>query len=131
MARIPGTIAKLGLLAAVIAGCGDPRVTIWAANETDTDVYLKYAESVGTSVFLIPAGATGYVGSFAAPEDENRIEILSPDCARIGSSLDAPRAGGIFVLVEADSNTLKATSIPSSFDDASFEQLSACGATRP
>lgn len=115
------------LVAIAVLGCGHPRVNVWASNASSVDVLIRYEQSAGAHVFRVPAGASGYVGSFPAPESRNDIVVLGEQCGPIGSPLPVPESGGVTVSVTDAGPSISETTVPSDFDPPAFERVARCG----
>jgi hypothetical protein len=123
-------LAVLVVVVSSILGCGDPRVSIWIDNDFGALVLVRYEQSAGNRVYEIASGASGYLGSFPAPEEQNRLVVLTPGCETLLDPVDIPPTGPVAVTIGSAAMTATPTSSPESFDPPAFQEVDVCGSYR-
>ena len=102
---------------------------MWVDNATDSDVLVRYEQSAGNEVYEVPAGRSGDIGSFP-PSEENRLVILSPDCAPKLESSDIPPFDPVLVRIGATNVTASPIATPDPIDPPAFTEVARCGSFR-
>lgn len=123
-------VAAVLVVTALIVGCGDPGISIWIDNQADMDVLVRYEQSAGDRVFAVDTGSSGFLGTFPAPEDANRLVVLAPDCSPLPEPADIPPIGLVTVTIDPSVATVAPTSTPESFDPPAFDEVEICGSYR-
>lgn len=116
------------LLAGVVVGaCGHPRVYVWVNNGSADEVLLRYEQSAGNRVYEIPAGESGFIGSFPGPESQNDIVVLTRQCEPFGPPLPVPEVGGVTVTVADGGPSISEVQVPADIDPPAFARVARCG----
>jgi hypothetical protein len=96
-------VAALLLLALSLAAC-DPSAYLAIRNDSDAEALVRLTEQFDSSgafvqVFRVPAHTSGVASPPEIGELKGSIEILSADCASVGS---IPAQGGSIATIGAD-----------------------------
>jgi len=125
--RHAGRASVMLLSAIAVLACGHPRVYVWVDNRSTSDLLFRYEQSAGNRVYEVPAGASGFVGSFPGPESQNDIVVLTQQCEPFGPPLPVPEVGGVTVTIADDDPSISEVPVPVDIDPPAVTRVARCG----